>query len=62
MISSPNLCMAGYIRRYFQTGEMPPEGIVCEVNERPFIGITKPPGKGEEALLEQLMSHARNFL
>ena len=61
MISSPNLCMARYIRNYFQTGEMPPEGTVCEVNERPFIGVTKPPEENEEALFEQLRSHARNM-
>lgn len=62
MISSPNLCMARYIRQYFQTGEMPPEGTMCEVNEKPFIGITKPPEKGEEALLEHLRSDARSFI
>ncbi len=62
MISSPNLCMARYIRTYFQTGEMPSEGTVCEVNERPFVGVTKPAEKGEEALLEQLMSDARHFM
>ena len=53
--------MARYIRNYFQTGEMPPEGTVCEVNERPFIGVTKPPEENEEALFEQLRSHARNM-
>lgn len=54
--------MARYIRTYFQTGEMPSEGTVCEVNERPFVGVTKPAEKGEEALLEQLMSDARHFM
>lgn len=62
MISSPNLCMARYVRRYFQTGKMPPEGTVCEVNERPFIGVTEPPGEGEEALFELLKSDARTFM
>ncbi|KAF6218797.1 hypothetical protein HO133_005340 [Letharia lupina] len=61
MFSSPNLCMARYIRKYFQTGGMPPKGTVCEANERPFIGVTKPPEEGEEALLERLRSDARTY-
>ena len=62
MISSPNLCIARYVRKYFQTGEMPPEGTVCEANERPFVGVTKQPDENEEALFEQLRVDARNFL
>ena len=61
MISSPNLCMARYIRKYFQTGEMPPEDTVCEVNEKPFIGVTKPPEQGDEALFERLQWSARHM-
>ena len=61
MISSPNLCMARYVRKYFQTGELPPEGTVCEVNESPFIGVTKAPEKGEEALFELMKWDARTF-
>ena len=61
MISSPDLCMARHVRKYMQTGELPSEGTVCEANERPFIGATKPAENGEEALLEQLRSHARNI-
>lgn len=61
LISSPNLCIARYVRKYFQTGEMPPEGTVCVVNEKPFIGVMKAPEKGEEALFELMRSDARNF-
>ena len=61
MFSSPNLCLARYVREYIQTGQLPPEGTVCEANERPFIGVMKAPGKGEEALLEQLRWDARDF-
>ena len=52
--------MARYIQKYFQTGELPPEGTVCEVNEKPFIGVTKPLEEGEEALFERLEWDARN--
>lgn len=41
---------------------MPPEGTVCEANERAFVGITKQPEPGEEALLERMKSDARNFV
>lgn len=53
--------MAQYIRKYFQTGEMPPEGTMCEANERPFIGVTKPPEEPDEELLEHMRSDARNY-
>jgi len=29
-LSAPSLCVAKWIRRYFQDGELPPEGLVCE--------------------------------
>ena len=61
MISSPNLCLAQHVRKYIQTGKLPPEGTLCEANERPFLGVTKPAGKGEEALLEQLRWHANHM-
>ena len=61
MISSPNLCMARHVRAYIQTGKLPPKGTLCEANERPFIGITKPAEKGEEALLDQLRWDARHM-
>ena len=61
MINSTNLGMARHVRKYMQTGELPSEGTVCKANERPFIGATKPAEKGEEDLLEQLRSHARNM-
>ena len=58
--TSPDLCMARYIRKYFQTGELPSEGTVCEVNEKPFIGVKKLPEEGKEALFERLKWDARN--
>ncbi|KAK7427311.1 hypothetical protein QQZ08_006248 [Neonectria magnoliae] len=38
--STPSLCTAKRIRHYFQTGELPPEGTVCEPSIRPFLGCT----------------------
>ena len=61
MISSPNVCMARHVRAYIQTGKLPPEGTLCEANERPFIGVTKPAEKGGEALLEQLRWDAKHM-
>lgn len=29
-------CTRGYIRQYFQTGELPPPGLVCPADEMPF--------------------------
>ncbi|CUS09197.1 unnamed protein product [Tuber aestivum] len=37
-ISAPSLCTAKHIRRYFETGEVPPTGTVCEADMKPFIG------------------------
>lgn len=33
---SPGRCRDEYIRAYFETGEMPPEGTICEADCRPF--------------------------
>ena len=47
--------MAGYIKEYFQTGQLPPRGKVCEANVRPFLGVTKSPASEDEMrLLEDL--------
>lgn len=35
-LSGPSLCTAKAVRQYFQTGELPPPGTVCDVDERPF--------------------------
>ncbi|KAL8942518.1 MAG: hypothetical protein Q9216_001619 [Gyalolechia sp. 2 TL-2023] len=53
--SGPSLCMAGYIRAYFQKGDMPPSGTVCEANEKSFLGVVKEAeGEEERRLLEVL--------
>ncbi|KZT66834.1 alpha/beta-hydrolase [Daedalea quercina L-15889] len=38
-VSAPSLCTARYIRAYFEDGTLPEEGMECEVNELPFIGV-----------------------
>lgn len=35
-LSGPSLCTAKAIRQYFQTGELPDPGTVCQVEELPF--------------------------
>jgi hypothetical protein len=40
--SEPSLCNAKAIRRYFQTGELPQESLLCRVNSRPFLGVDGP--------------------
>jgi pimeloyl-ACP methyl ester carboxylesterase len=37
-IASPSLCTAKNIRAYFIDGTLPEEGLVCDVDELPFIG------------------------
>lgn len=45
--AAPSNCTTTYVRRYFQTGELPEEGTVCPVDEMPF-GETE--GEEEEVL------------
>ncbi|KAF2164862.1 hypothetical protein M409DRAFT_67582 [Zasmidium cellare ATCC 36951] len=42
--SAPSVCTASAIRRYFQTGHLPDEGLVCETDEKPFIDVSSCPG------------------
>jgi hypothetical protein len=35
-ISAPGTCVAERIRRYFQEGKLPEEGLVCQVDRTPF--------------------------
>jgi pimeloyl-ACP methyl ester carboxylesterase len=39
--SNPSLCTAKVVREYFQTGELPREGTVCEPDFRPFVGCSR---------------------
>ena len=61
-LSSPSICAARHIRRYFQTGALPPTGTVCDVNERAFLGLTELPVRAEdEKLLAELRWLARHW-
>ncbi|KAL6299866.1 alpha/beta-hydrolase [Sparassis latifolia] len=40
-LSAPSLCTAKYVREYFATGALPPEGAECEPDELPFVGTVK---------------------
>ena len=61
-LSSPSLCMARHIRRYFHTGQLPEPGTSCTPNERPFLGLTDCGEPHEKDLLERLMWTARHVL
>ncbi|RAL10152.1 putative proteinase [Aspergillus homomorphus CBS 101889] len=39
-LAAPSLCVDKAIRQYFQRGELPPSGMVCEADLKPLIGIT----------------------
>lgn len=45
--STYSKCTKDYIRRYFQTGELPPVGTVCSADEKPFG-----PGSNETEILD----------
>lgn len=38
--AAPSLCTARHVRAYFVDGTVPEEGMVCEVDELPFVGDT----------------------
>ena len=40
--SEPSLCNGRAIRRYFQTGKLPDESVICPVNSRPLLGEEGP--------------------
>ncbi|UNI16859.1 hypothetical protein JDV02_003256 [Purpureocillium takamizusanense] len=51
--SAPAPCTLKAIRRYFQTGELPGDGDVCEPGIRPFLGCTaKEGGRGQNCVFE----------
>lgn len=37
-VAGPSLCTAKHLRAYFLEGTLPEDGVVCEVNELPFVG------------------------
>jgi hypothetical protein len=37
-IAAPSLCVAKAIRNYFQTGELPAVGTLCEADLKPLVG------------------------
>lgn len=45
--STPSLCTARVARSYFQTGILPPAGVVCEPNVRPILGCLDSGDGGE---------------
>lgn len=51
-ISAPSKCTEKYVRQYFQTGELPPAGTVCEPDVLPF----GPGPDGMEALDEEAVT------
>ena len=60
-LSSPSVCTAKTIRRYFQSGELPKTGTICEDNEKPFIGLTRDVSDDDKELLEALSWIAKHM-
>ncbi len=44
LLSTPLLCMAKHVWRYFQEGTLPKEGTGCDVEELPLIGQVESEG------------------
>ncbi|KAL3448127.1 TAP-like protein-domain-containing protein [Aspergillus insuetus] len=67
-LAAPSVCVSTSIRRYFQTGELPAAGTVCDADLKPLLGN---PGKIEEdhsvrsvddvALYKALLEEAQRF-
>lgn len=51
-------CTVQYIRQYFQTGELPPEGTTCAVDEKPFGPGPEESEVASVELLEMRQRHA----
>jgi hypothetical protein len=60
----PSLCTAKSVRRYFQTGELPRQGTVCQPDERPFqVSKNTSGGKGlslEDGVLMEALKELSN--
>ncbi|RPD54765.1 alpha/beta-hydrolase [Lentinus tigrinus ALCF2SS1-7] len=54
-LSSPSLCTAKHVRRYFEEGTLPEEGTICDADELPLVGKRDTKGlhalRSEDALL-----------
>ncbi|KAI9761942.1 MAG: cytoskeletal protein binding protein [Chaenotheca gracillima] len=37
-LAAPSVCTAKNVRKYFQTGELPKDGTICDVDEKPLLG------------------------
>lgn len=60
--SAPSVCTASAIRRYFQTGILPDEGLVCQTEERPFIGkVSNQEANENPQLMKDIYSVTRTF-
>lgn len=41
---TPSMCTAKVLRRYFQTGELPQPGTICQPDKKPFVGCVREDG------------------
>ncbi|KAL6712898.1 hypothetical protein ACLMJK_009453 [Lecanora helva] len=61
-LSSPSVCAARYVQQYFQLGVLPPKDAVCDVNEKAFLGLTRPVDNNtDKVLLQNLRWLARHW-
>ena len=63
-LAMPSVCAMKYIRKYFQTGELPASGTRCPVDMGGFDDVALRGRKGEEeeeVLLDALVQIARTW-
>lgn len=58
------MCVHKKIRQYFQTGELPPPGVVCKADVKPILGASPSTQEGgmsaeDQKLYETLMEDAQ---
>lgn len=69
-ISMFSSCTMGYVRKYFQTGELPPVNTTCEVDIQPFDNADmkvmdvelKAKSEQHEKIADALMEHGNGFM
>lgn len=55
--SSPSLCTAKAVRTYFQTGKLPPPGMKCSPDAKPFglpVAGSSAQEEGDDKLVEAM--------
>ncbi|RAK99936.1 putative proteinase [Aspergillus ibericus CBS 121593] len=63
-LAAPSVCVHKLIRKYFQTGELPPPGTVCKADIKPLLGASptaQERSAGDQRLYDALMEEAQRM-